>query len=84
MLFLLISLFFILSITAWALLGRGEVSDREEDVSPDKIFRRRALDHEIEEKYPDKKDKPARRKSDLAGEDISDDEEEDIKEKFSI
>jgi hypothetical protein len=62
---LLLTLLFVLIIVMWALLGKGDsITEPSKEESPDKIFRKRATDQEIEKKFPDLAEHPRRRKSD--------------------
>ena len=63
---LLLTLLFVLIIVMWAFLGKGDsITEASKEVSPDKIFRKRATDQEIEKKFPDLAEHPRRRKSDF-------------------
>ncbi len=63
---LLALIFIILIITAWALMGRGEAGEAGAEVPPEKQFRRRATDQEIEKAFPEEKLQRGRRASDRA------------------
>jgi hypothetical protein len=86
--FLLGLLFIILLITGWALLG-GDERKAGEEVPPERQFRRRAADQEIERTFPEEKPGRGRRKSDhvpgekTRGGDDGAAEEEDIKLPYS-
>ncbi len=86
--FLLGLIFLILLITGWALLGSDERRSGEE-VPPERQFRRRAADQEIERAFPEEKGARGRRKSDhqqrekTGGSDEETPEEEDIRLPYS-
>ncbi len=62
---LILLLLGILLIVAWALFGKGDGSEEpKEEAAPEKMFRRRASDQEIEEKYPEPGERRRRRSSD--------------------
>ncbi len=62
---LILLLLGILLIVAWALFGKGDgAEETKEETAPDRMFRRRASDHEIEEKYPEPGERRRRRSSD--------------------
>ncbi len=62
---LILLLLGILLIVAWALFGKGNGAEEpQEEPAPEKMFRRRASDHEIEEKYPEPGERRRRRSSD--------------------
>ncbi len=66
--FLLALVFIILVITAWALMGKGDAGEEGAEVTPEKQFRRRATDHEIERAFPvDETKQKGRRASDRLG-----------------
>ena len=79
---LIIILLFLISILAWALLGeRTSVSEDEKGGEPpEKIFRRRASDREIESEFPDDSVGIKRRKSDRE----AFTEDQDIEKRFKI
>ena len=79
---LIIILLFLISILAWALLGeRTSVSEDEKGGEPpEKIFRRRASDREIESEFPDDSVGIKRRKSDRE----TFTEDQDIEKRFKI
>ncbi len=82
--FLIILLLLILMIAAWALLGKGDGSEEEKDAAPpEKIFRRRATDAEIEEQFPEQRDTPRRRKTD-AGEESLEGGHHEVDDSFSL
>lgn len=77
---LILLLFFILLITLWALLGKSEGTEPDKEEAPEKIFRKRATDQEIEKHFPDSSDHPRRRKSDFDSVETT----EDIDDEFNI
>jgi hypothetical protein len=81
---LIILLFVILVVVAWALFGKGEAHESgDEPTPPELLYRRRASDQEIEEKYPSRQDAPRRRKSD-APESEAEEAEETLDEDFKL
>ncbi|MCX7679001.1 MAG: hypothetical protein N2316_07255 [Spirochaetes bacterium] len=86
--FLLLGLILlILLITGWALLG-GDEHHQKEEVPPERQFRRRATDLEIERAYPEGKIQRGRRASDQLSRDgttanAESTEEEDIRLPYS-
>ena len=60
---LITSLVIVIVILIWAITGNETKPESSETTPPDKIYRRRASDLEIEEKYPDDS-KPKRRATD--------------------
>ncbi len=86
--FLLGLIFLILLITGWALLG-GDERRSGEEVPPERQFRRRAADQEIERAFPEEKGARGRRKSDhqqrekTGSSDEETPEEEDIRLPYS-
>lgn len=86
--FLLGLIFLILLITGWALLG-GDERRSEQEVPPERQFRRRAADQEIERAFPEEKPARGRRKSDhlqrekSGSADEESPEEEDIRLPYS-
>lgn len=78
--FLLLTFLLILGILLWALLGKGggqERRRRDED-SPESLYRRRESDKEIEEEFPEDKEHPRRRKSDVKPDEKPDEVESDF------
>lgn len=66
--FLLALIFIILIITAWALMGKGDSREDGAEVPPEKKFRRRATDQEIERAFPGEEPRQkGRRASDRQG-----------------
>ncbi len=61
---LITSLIIVIVILLWAITGNDTKSDTDNTASPEKIYRRRASDLEIEEQYPEA-DKPKRRATDI-------------------
>lgn len=58
---LIVTLVAVLGIVIWALFGKGEgLTDKDDVESPDRVFRRRATDQEIEKRFPDQPDRRAR------------------------
>lgn len=65
----------------WAFLGKGDsITESSREESPDKIFRKRATDQEIEKKFPDLAEHPRRRKSDFESIETL----KDIEDEFSL
>ncbi len=59
-------IFIILIITAWALLGKGDPGEEGEEPPPEKKYRRRTADQDIERAFPEDGPQKGRRKSDRA------------------
>jgi hypothetical protein len=82
--FLLALIFIILIITAWALMGKGDAREGGEEVTPERKFRRRAADQEIEREHPAETPQKGRRKSDRPGADGSGDEDDEPDANFKL
>lgn len=78
-LFLIIIFLFILILTLWAIFSK-DIRNYEEEApeSPEKIFRRRSNDKDIEEKYPDIDGQHYRRKNDIVSDKVKDHDITDV------
>lgn len=77
--FLIIAFIFILGVVIWALFSKEKAPGTDlKGEMPEKLYRRRASDKEIEEKFPDKKEKRFRRKTDVESDAGETDEDEDF------
>ena len=82
--FLLALIFIILIITAWALMGKGDAREGGEEVTPERKFRRRAADQEIEREHPEDTPQKGRRKADRAGAEGAGDEDDETGANFKL
>ena len=77
-------IFIIFTITAWALLGKGDPGEEGEEPTPEKKFRRRTSDQDIERAFPDDIPQKGRRKSDKSAGDTMSSSEEETGEDFKL
>jgi len=81
---LILLLFFILLIALWALLGKSDSRGPDKEDAPERIFRKRATDQEIEKHFPDRGDHPRRRKSDYDSVEPAEDIDEEFKLPYKV